>query len=147
MALNAKYLVFIVDDDEDACVLLTHAFAEVRPDCKVECFYNGQALLSRLEQREYRTPDLIILDLVMPQIDGLSILRQIKMTEVIRLIPVLIFTQAGSPSNILQSYQSGSNSFATKPGNYQELKEYVAIICQYWFETSHRPSQLNIFNY
>jgi CheY-like chemotaxis protein len=144
MTLGPKKLVFVVDDNEDECILIKYAFTEERPDCILECFDSGRAILDRLNQSDGTNPDLILLDLLMPELDGLSVLSQIKESPALKSIPILIFTHSDSPSSLYVSYLSGSNSYLVKPTNFEDLKRHISVICKYWFDCVSVPTKFNM---
>jgi len=81
-------------------------------------------------------PDLIILDLKLPFVNGLEILEKIKKYEHIRNIPVVVFTSSDDPKDLIKSYQMGANSFVKKPENYEEFIDILKKIINYWLEVN-----------
>jgi two-component system, chemotaxis family, response regulator Rcp1 len=83
-----------------------------------------------------REPDLILLDLNLPGIDGCQVLTQIKGDAFLRMIPVVILTTSSREEDILQTYLAGANSYISKPDEYPRYRELVATLRHYWSDTS-----------
>lgn len=120
MSSDAKPVVLIVDDDADLAMImrmvLTHAGFEAH-----SCL-SGQDALDWLSQR---TPDLILLDLMMPDINGFTILRKVRATETSKNLPVVILTAKADQKTRMESQSAGADAFLTKPINSKSLIEYV----------------------
>lgn len=120
MSNDAKPVILIVDDDPDLAMImrmiLTHAGFEAHA-----CL-SGQEALDWLAAR---TPDLILLDLMMPDINGFTILRKVRASESIKNLPVVILTAKADQKTRLESQSAGADAFLTKPINSKSLIEYV----------------------
>lgn len=141
MPLNPKRLTFIVDDNEDYCELLKRAFADNYPNCRLEFFFSSQALLDRLEEVGGTLPDLIMLDLMMPELDGLATLTKLKQSQRLKRIPTVIVSVSDSPEDINNCYHEGVNAYVMKPARLDDLRYMVDVICRYWLDTAQLPSQ------
>jgi DNA-binding response OmpR family regulator len=120
MSNDAKPVILIVDDDPDLAMImrmiLTHAGFEAH-----SCL-SGQEALDWLATR---TPDLILLDLMMPDINGFTILRKVRASESIKNLPVVILTAKADQKTRQESQSAGADAFLTKPINSKSLIEYV----------------------
>nr|MBL8457221.1 response regulator [Zoogloeaceae bacterium] len=77
-------------------------------------------------------PAIVLLDLKLPRIDGLEVLRRIRADERTALLPVVILTTSSEPRDIEQAYQLGANSYIRKPVDYQQFVQTVAALASYW---------------
>jgi two-component system response regulator len=81
-------------------------------------------------------PSLVILDLGLPYVGGIEILKKIKKNDYIKNIPVVVFTSSDNEEDLLKCYQFGVNSFVKKPDNYEEFTNVVRKIIDYWLEVN-----------
>jgi adenylate cyclase len=115
-----KPVILIVDDDPDLAMImrmiLTHAGFEAHS------VLSGQDALNWLAER---TPDLILLDLMMPDINGFTILRKVRASETMSSLPVVVLTAKADQKTRIESQSAGADAFLTKPINSKSLVEYV----------------------
>lgn len=79
-----------------------------------------------------KIPDLILLDLNLPVIDGFTLLKKIRADKLTRKIPVIILTSSGEESDIEKSYELGANSYIQKPVDFLEFEKAALLISEYW---------------
>ena len=87
-----------------------------------------------------RPPRLILLDIKMPKVDGIEVLRQIKSDETTRSVPVVVMTSSNEERDVVDSYRLGVNSYIVKPIEFPAFLEVVASIGLYWVVTNRVPS-------
>jgi two-component system response regulator len=87
------------------------------------------------------TPTLIILDLKLPRLDGLGVLRAVRGDERTRLIPVVILTSSKEEQDLIQGYSLGANSDVRKPVDFAEFQEAVRLLGIYWLMTNQPPPE------
>jgi CheY-like chemotaxis protein len=132
------FQILMVDDDEDDRFLTQTAFEESDLKCKLDFVKDGTEAIDHLtaifETNDDRNPlpNLILLDLNMPRKNGWQVLSEVKNSESLKHIPVLVFTTSRSPEHIKRSYDLGANSFITKPSTYSGLLDIVKVIGKYW---------------
>ena len=133
-----NFTILMADDDVDDQNFLKLAVNKYSSNINVECVANGVELLDYLHKKP--EPDLIILDLNMPQKDGKTALNEIKTSEQLKHIPVLIYTTTTSPLEINTIYKLGANSFLSKPKSFSDITSAVNLICAYWLKTISLPN-------
>lgn len=141
--------ILLVDDSANDVELTLDAFREARLSNEVNVARSGQEALDILFGREGgpgepgRTPaplpDLILLDLKMPGISGLDILRRIKAASVVRRIPVVILTSSRDEGDRALTYDIGANSYLVKPVSFEGMLAIVRQIDAYWLTINVGP--------
>ncbi len=136
------HLLMAEDDPEDQ-LLVKKAFARSHLNNDMALVEDGEELLDYLHKRgrfsDARTPDLILLDLNMPRMDGREALAEIKNNPDLRHIPVVVLTTSRADEDILRSYDLGVNSYIEKPVTFEKLLEVVELLGKYWFEIVKLP--------
>lgn len=93
------------------------------------------------EQRDpLRTPRLVLLDIKMPKVDGIEVLKRIKADSRTRSIPVVMLTSSKEESDLVRSYDLGVNSYLVKPVDFQRFSEEVVRVGYYWVAMNQLPS-------
>jgi CheY-like chemotaxis protein len=104
---------------------------------------DGEAALAYLRQREPRgapgRPHLILLDLRLPRIDGLEVLREIKASPDLREIPCVVLTTSQAEGDMVKAYRLHANSYLVKPGTYTHFVELIANAERYWLGQNSQP--------
>ncbi|MGM9510727.1 response regulator [Larkinella sp. GY13] len=121
-------LVFIVDDDDDDRFMLWQAFQKHHPACLLYTFSNGQELLDHLRDYADR-PDLIILDLNMPVLDGFATLQRLKLSSQLRTIPTVILGSSFETNDNLRIHEAANGTVLVKPSSYRELVRLTNQLC------------------
>lgn len=114
--------IFLADDDEDDCVLFKDALKEIGQGIELIISYDGEELMNTLDRRVPPEPRVIFLDLNMPRKNGLECLQEIKKTDKLKNIPVIILSTSSQQESIDKAYEHGANHYITKPGTYTLLK-------------------------
>jgi two-component system response regulator len=86
-----------------------------------------------------RPPKLVLLDIKMPKVDGIEVLRRLKQNEHTRSIPVVVMTSSNEERDVFESYRLGANSYIVKPVQFEEFMQTVAKIGLYWVLTNRVP--------
>jgi len=138
--------ILLVDDNENDVELTLDAFRQERLSNQLEVARSGQEALDRLFGRTRRPdgdreplPDLILLDVKMPRVDGFEVLRQIKSAPVLRRIPVVILTSSREEGDRAMTYDTGANSYLVKPVSFDGMLEIVRKIEDYWLTINVGP--------
>lgn len=137
--------ILLVDDDEDDLFFAQRALAKSNLPNNTYMVYNGIELFDYLKHRGKYTPenaprpDIILLDLNMPKMNGTEALRELRSHAELAHIPVILFTTSGAEQDINTSYKLGANSYIKKPGDFNKLVEIMDALKAYWIEHASLP--------
>ncbi len=136
--------ILLVEDNPDDVELTLRAFKKYNLTNEITVARDGEEALEILfnPQRDVprqKRPDLILLDLKLPKVDGLEVLRQIKGHSQIKLIPVVILTSSREEDDLIKSYQLGVNSYIRKPVDFDKFIEVVMQLGLYWLLLNEPP--------
>ena len=139
--------ILLVEDNMDYAALTIRALKKVNLANKLVHLEDGQQALDFLfskgafENRELtRQPKVILLDIKMPKVDGIEVLRQIKTNEATRMIPVVIMTSSNEEQDMIASYNLGVNSYVVKPVHFESFAKAVSELGLYWLLTNRPPN-------
>lgn len=138
--------ILIAEDDPDDRELAEEALALTPYGSHLSFVKDGQELLDYLEQKgqyagqNLSLPDLILLDLNMPRVDGRTALRRIRESEHLKHIPIVILTTSKDDREVNHAYMNGANSFITKPSDFEQFVATLAKAEDYWASTVRLPS-------
>jgi CheY-like chemotaxis protein len=142
----AEKIILLVEDNPDDVELTLRAFKENSISNKVIVAINGVEALDYLfgkgmyAQREINDlPVLIMLDLNLPKINGLEVLKAIRQNEITKLLPVVILTSSSQEEDLISSYKLGANSYISKPVDFNEFTEAVKLLGLYWLLWNKPP--------
>jgi len=132
--------ILLVEDSQMDIILTLDAFKEAKLKNIITVAHDGEEALDYIFGRNkyadrtlFPMPNLILLDLKMPGIDGFEVLRQIKNTETLKRIPVVILTSSKEEGDRALSYDIGANSYLLKPVSFDGFTDVVKKIDDYWF--------------
>lgn len=138
--------ILLVEDSRMDIELTLDAFEQAHPGNDIEIARTGQEALDRLlvgalDPGGYPLPppDLILLDLKMPGVDGIEVLRRIKQTPIHRRIPVVVLTSSREEGDRAMAYDAGANSYLVKPVSFEGFVDVVDRLLDYWFVLNVRP--------
>jgi two-component system, response regulator len=137
--------ILLVDDSPQDRELALAALQEYQLANEVLALRDGVEALDYLYRREEfagRTdpdPAVILLDLKMPRVDGLEVLRQLKNDPVLKIIPVVIMTSSREEQDLIKSYQLGVNAYVVKPLNFHQFVEAVKVLGAFWMVLNEPP--------
>src|SRR5262245_29976873 len=123
--------ILLVEDSRADVQITLRAFQEAGGLNQVSVVKNGREALEYLRHQGVyassrpQTPDLILLDIVMPLLDGIETLRAMKLDPALRKIPVMMLTSSNNDTDVLRSYQLGALSYIQKPVSYGELVAFL----------------------
>jgi two-component system, response regulator len=136
----------LVEDNPDDAELTLHALKKNNIKNEVTVVCDGVEALEYLfrkgkySSRDLKTlPAVILLDLKLPKIDGLEVLRQIRANELTKLLPVVILTSSNEEQDVVNGYRSGVNSFIRKPVEFNQFTDVVRQLGLYWLLLNETP--------
>ncbi|MBN25576.1 MAG: response regulator [Alteromonadaceae bacterium] len=137
--------IFIAEDNDDHAEMIIDALEEHNPENQILRFINGELLISYLEEltqgddTESLLPDLILLDIKMPIMDGLQALKIIKQNMAFRHVPTMIVSTSEYSLDIEKGYQYGANSYIVKPFDYTDFARKICEVSRFWVDISEPP--------
>lgn len=136
--------ILVVDDDDADALMIEEALEGTEPRSAVRRVTDGREALDYLRREgrfaDAHRPDLILLDLNMPRMDGRETLEAIKTDEQFKAIPVVILTTSGATPDILSSYQHRANAYVTKPFGLDDFESTVRQIDRFYREVAVLPT-------
>ncbi|WP_119672151.1 response regulator [Deinococcus sp. RM] len=130
--MSRPFTVLLVEDELADAELFQDLLSEVAADIHVEHVENGQAALELLQRPGAHRPDLIVLDLNMPVMNGHDFLSQAKAVSDLRAIPVMVLSTSDHPDDIHRAYDGYASGYVVKPGSYQEYTQVLDTVQAYW---------------
>jgi len=138
--------ILLVEDDPNDVELTLHTFMAHNLANRIEVVRDGAEALDFIfgtgayaHRRVEDGPKVILLDLKLPKVDGLEVLRRVKADPRTRLIPVVVMTSSREERDIVESYELGVNSYIVKPVNFEQFTEAVRSLGMYWLLLNQPP--------
>jgi len=143
MSLHTADILLVEDNSADV-QLMVAALKDAKVDNDLYVVNNGDSVMDFLNNDDQLNPkkvrpDLIMLDLNMPNKTGLDVLKELKDHAYFKTIPVIIMTNSSEETDIAQAYEYHANTYVTKPINYKKLVEVVEILEKYWLTAAKLP--------
>jgi len=144
--IGEPILVMLVEDNVDHAELVIRTLEEHRIANRVRHFLDGQSALDYLFQRgEYANltdnarPHVILLDLRLPRVDGIDVLKAIKEDDHLKTIPVVVLTTSEAEKDVAKAYYNHANSYLVKPVGFDEFKRLMDDLGFYWLSWNTHP--------
>ena len=141
-------VILLVEDNADDAELTMLALKQNRVGNTVKWVKDGAEALDYLFCRgayagraDTRPPVLVLLDLKLPKVDGLEVLRQMRADPRVRLTPVVILTSSSEEKDMVQGYGLGANSYVRKPVDFAQFHEATRQLALYWLVLNQSPPQ------
>jgi CheY-like chemotaxis protein len=135
--------ILLVEDNEDDEVLALRALTQNNIPNRVDVAHDGVEALEYLfgspDSPPRALPQIVLLDLKLPRIDGLEVLRRIRAEERTRLLPVVILTTSTEERDLVESYSLGANSYIIKPVDFDQFTDAVGKLGMYWLVMNKTP--------
>ncbi|SMB89708.1 response regulator [Deinococcus hopiensis] len=130
--------ILLVDDNPKDVELTLTALEDELGAHDVTVAGSGVEALDLLQNAPL-LPDLILLDLNMPQMDGLAVLDAIRAEQTTRDIPVVMLTTSGENRDVRESYQHGASAYVVKPMDFGQFRDAIRTITDFWTQLNRRP--------
>ena len=138
--------ILLVEDNADDVELAMHALRQEKLANHVEVARDGEEALDflfcrgRYPHRSFNNqPRLVLLDLKLPKVDGLEVLREIKNDPRTKTIPVVILTSSREEKDLVNGYQLGVNAYIQKPVDFEQFRQVVKQVGLFWFVVNQPP--------
>lgn len=143
---SGTYPVVLLVEDNAADILLLHeALEDFSMNIDLQVVHNGEEAVKYLHRREpygdAEMPDLILLDLNLPRVNGFEVLEMIKQDNLLKHIPVIVLSTSQAEEDINRSYQLHANCFITKPLNLDRFMDVVGDIGSFWLSIVRLPTK------
>ncbi|GGH12178.1 response regulator [Silvibacterium dinghuense] len=145
--MSEPRVILLVEDDPDHEVLTIRALRKSNIANEIRVARDGEEALRLLFGSDpdslQAAPQVILLDLKLPKIDGLEVLRRIRESDKTCMLPVVILTSSDEESDIVRSYRLGVNSYIRKPVNFSEFADATRQLGMYWLVLNECPPLAN----
>jgi two-component system response regulator len=142
--MTRSRVILLVEDNPDDVHLTLRAFENSAVLNEIVVVRDGQEALDYLfatggfaRREPVSMPDVVLLDLKLPKVDGLGVLRSIRTDERTRLLPVVVLTSSSEEKDVIGSYNLGANSFVQKPVDFSQFINAAQQLGLYWLSLNH----------
>jgi CheY-like chemotaxis protein len=143
--MNLLGRILMVEDDPRDVELTLTALGEYNLTNEVVVIHDGEEALDYLYRRgnfsarQSDNPAVLLLDLKLPKVDGLEVLKQVKSDEILRVIPVVVLTSSREESDMVASYKLGVNAYVVKPVDFHEFVNAIKELGMFWAIVNEAP--------
>jgi len=141
--------ILLVEDNPDDAELTKLALSRHGLDGRVTHVSDGMQALDYLHRRNQfanragTNPVLVLLDLKMPLLDGIGVLREIKGSDQLHNIPVVVLTSSTEPSDLMRAYDAGTNAYIAKPTEFSQFLSAMKHVCEFWVNINQTAPALS----
>ncbi len=140
MKMDAVIEILLVEDNPDDAGLAIHALKKHNLANNLVHLQDGEEALSYIFSNGLpNTPKVILLDLKMPKVDGMEVLRRLKSDERMKVIPVVMLTSSREEKDVIESYQLGVNAYIVKPVDFDKFVKAIGEIGLFWLVLNQPP--------
>lgn len=144
--MSERAVILLAEDEEDDVLLIKRAFQQASIFNPLFVVWNGEEAINYLKgtgkyanRAEYPLPDLLLLDLKMPRVDGFQVLEWIRQQPGLKGLRILVLTSSDQIRDANKAYQLGANSFLVKPLDFENVIELSRLIWNFWLVASKTP--------
>ena len=146
--MSAPLEILLVEDNPNDAELTIHALKKRHLSNNLIHVQDGQAALDFLfgtgtyaGRDVNHLPKVVLLDLKLPKVDGIEVLRQLRANERTKLLPVVVLTSSREERDVIETYELGANSYIVKPVEFENFSEAVSNLGMYWLLLNESPVQ------
>ncbi|MGB1476935.1 response regulator [Marinobacter salsuginis] len=138
--------ILVIEDNPDDQILTVRALKSASVDSPVIVLEDGEEALKYLfgdgdqRSRNVESVGVVLLDVKLPKVGGLEVLRHLRSSPSTQWLPVIMVTSSDEPADLLEAYRLGANSFITKPIDYREFVEQMTLLARYWLQVNRVPN-------
>lgn len=139
-------VILLVEGEEEYVLLIKEAFSRANITNPIQVVWNGEEAISYLQgegkyanRNEYPLPDLILLDINMPRVNGFEVLQWIRQQPGLATVRVLMLTSPDQIRDVNEAYRLGANSLMVKPTDFEDRTELSRVINDLWLEAGRTP--------
>jgi len=139
--------ILLVEDEEAHAELTKRSIRKAGNANRIDIVFDGEKAINYLynhgeyaDKTKYSRPGLILLDIKLPGIDGIQVLKKIKEDPALKRIPVIMLTTSKREEDIVQSYNNHANSYLTKPVGFKEFEDKIRQLDFYWLLINEPPN-------
>jgi CheY-like chemotaxis protein len=143
--MNQNVDILLVEDNKDDVELTLHALRKEKLANNIQVVSDGEEALDFIfcrgtfHDRPNQCPKLVLLDLKLPKVDGLEVLRQLKADPQTKAVPVVILTSSKEERDLVSGYNLGANSYIQKPVDFDQFRDTVKRVGLYWLVVNQPP--------
>lgn len=134
--------VLLIEDNPGDIELIKAGFEDAKMFVDLEVIEDGQEALDYFT-REEKVPDLVLLDINLPKVSGIEILKEMRKFERYQTIPVVVLTSSEAEEDIARSYTEGANSYVSKPVDFEKFMKVVQSIEDFWLTVVKLPTKVS----
>lgn len=142
-----EYSILVVEDNPDDQVLTARALKNASKNSPIIILEDGQEALDFLFGSEETGESgknldhlgVVLLDVKLPRVNGLEVLKQIRASPLTNWLPVVMVTSSDEPAELVEAYRLGANSYITKPIDYREFSDQMNVLARYWLTVNKVP--------
>jgi CheY-like chemotaxis protein len=138
--------ILVAEDDENDVLFLTRALRRIPIENPLQICSDGEQVIKYLkgeppfsDRVTYPFPVVLFLDIKMPKVSGLEVLRWLNEHPDCSVIPTIVFTSSRLESDVRMAYKLGANSYIVKTPSFDELQKLIKVVCEYWGRCERPP--------
>lgn len=143
--LGRPVVILLVEDNPADAELVMIGLRSGKLANEIHTVEDGELAMAFLNREDpygdVPTPDMVLLDLNLPGMDGREVLRRIKSDDRLKTIPVVILTTSDAMPDVAQAYSNYANAYMTKPVDFEQFRELMTGLTDYWFTLVRLPSE------